>query len=90
MKLMEFNQVAVKSCQILVFRSNIDNAQSAALVCRELTKTKGVYHVNVDLEDWEKVLRVECDEDIHTVQIEKQIAGLGFECAELEDNAKVN
>lgn len=80
---METDKILVAQHQILVFRSNIDNHRKAALACRVLGKIEGVYHVNVDLEDWEKVLRVECDPIIQVRKIEEQISQLGFECSEL-------
>lgn len=70
---------------ILVFRSNINTRLKAGLVGDTLRKIDGVYAVNVDLEDRENILRVECHSVISPVYIEKQVARLGFECSELED-----
>jgi hypothetical protein len=85
MELTASNTIKVERLQILIFRSTIDNAQKAKLACCELMKIEGVHHANVDLEDWENILRVECDGNIHAKQVEDQIARLGFECFELED-----
>lgn len=85
MELTALNKIIAERLQILVFRSTIDNAQKAKLACRELMKIEGVHYANVDLEDWENILRVECDGNIHAKQVEEQIAHLGFECFELED-----
>lgn len=39
----------------------------------------GVYGVNIDLDDWEKVLRVECHPELQSGLIEEQIANIGME-----------
>lgn len=80
---METDKILVEQHQILVFRTNIDDERKAVLAGRALMKTEGIHRVNVDLEDWEKVLRVECDPEIQPLKIEERISRLGFECSEL-------
>lgn len=80
---MVLNQFFVATENILVFGSNIDNRYKAAIVCGELAKMDGVYIVNVDLNDWENVLRVQCDSLITQDYIQQVIAKLGFQCYEL-------
>lgn len=80
---MKPDDILVAQHQILVFRSNIDDERKAVLAGRALMKTGGIHRVNVDLEDWEKVLRVECDPATQARTIEEQITRLGFECSEL-------
>lgn len=65
---------------ILVFRSNIDNGHKAAIVCAGLGKMDGVYQVNVDLDDRENVLRLDCDPEINEYCIQQALLQLGFEC----------
>jgi hypothetical protein len=55
---MELNEIFVANKNILVFRSNIDDTYKAAIVCAELEKIDGLYRVNIDLDDWENILRI--------------------------------
>ena len=80
---MELNEIFVENKNILVFRSNIDDIYKAAIVRPELEKIDGVYRVNVDLDDWENVLRLECNPEINEHHIQQAISQLGFECDEL-------
>lgn len=85
MKLMEFN-TTLKGHQILVFRTSINETQKAEQVCDDLMKMAGVQYANVDLEDWENVLRLECDVDVSAEQVGKVVALHGFECSEFGDD----
>ena len=80
---MELTEIFVAAKNILVFRSNIDDIYKAAIVCRELEKMDGIYRVNIDLDDWENILRLECDPEINAYRIQQTISQLGFECDEL-------
>ena len=71
--------------QVLVFRSNIDHPAKADFVKAELLKNNKVYHTNVDLDDWENVLRVECHPALQAAILEELIRKLGFTCSELPD-----
>ncbi len=72
--------------QILVFRSNINRSKKVKRVCYALLKMEGVHRAIVDLEDWENVLRMECDTKVRVSQIVDVIRQLGYECSELEDD----
>lgn len=80
---MEPTEILVAAKNILVFRSNIDDIYKAAIACAELEKMDGVYRANVDLEDWENILRLECDPGINEQRVQQTISQLGFECDEL-------
>jgi hypothetical protein len=79
------DKISATDTAVLVFRSNIYSQLRATLVCRELVEKEGIYALNVDLEDRENILRVECHPGITAKYIEKQVRQLGFECSELED-----
>ncbi|MDR7131753.1 hypothetical protein J2X69_004118 [Algoriphagus sp. 4150] len=68
---------------VIVFASNIDNKVKVDLVCMEILKIEGVQHVNVDLDDWENVLRVECGFEIPSTVIYQTVFRMGFSCFEL-------
>lgn len=80
---MELNEIFVQGNHILVFRSNIDDKYKAASVCARLEKIDGVYHVNIDLDDWENILRLECDATITEYHVRQLVSKLGFQCNEL-------
>ena len=80
---MELSEIFIANKKIMVFRSNIDNKYKAAIVCNELKKMDGVHRVNVDLEDWENILRLECEPEINEYLIQQVVSQLGFECDEL-------
>lgn len=80
---MELNDISVETDHILIFRSNIDDRYKAAEVCIELKKMKGIHRVNVDLNDWENILRIECKLEINEHRVLKVVSQLGFACEEL-------
>lgn len=71
--------------KILVFRSDIASSPNAALVRRKLLQSREIFEVNIDLEDSENVLRVECYAGCSPERIENQVARLGFSCSEFTD-----
>jgi len=64
-------------------RSNIDDKYKASKVCARLEKVNGVLHANIDLDDWENVLRLECDPEINEHCIRQVVSQLGYDCDEL-------
>jgi len=78
-------------CQtVLVFKTNIQNEFQRSYVQIILNSVYGVHDCTVDLEDIDKVLRVEinCDMTQDTVDenfIMEKINSLGFSCRVLED-----
>jgi len=80
---MKLNDIFVETNHILVFRSNIDDKYKATKACVELEKIEGVHRVNVDLNDWENILRLECGLEISEHRVQQAISHLGFVCEEL-------
>ncbi len=78
-------------CQtVLVFKTNIQNEFQRSYVQIIMNSVYGVHDCTVDLEDVDKVLRVEIDCDMieDTVNenfIMEKINSLGFSCRVLED-----
>ena len=78
-------------CQtVLVFKTNIQNECHRSYVQIIMNSVYGVHDCTVDLEDVDKVLRVEIDCDMieDTVDenfIMEKINSLGFSCRVLED-----
>lgn len=71
--------------KVLVFRSNIPTIKVGKRVLEQLKTVEGVSCANVDLEDWENILRVECSSRVQASQIECIVTQFGCECTELED-----
>ncbi|HLR25012.1 MAG TPA: heavy metal-associated domain-containing protein [Fodinibius sp.] len=80
---MRVNNIISEDLKILVFRTNIKTSQSATTVRKVLLPLDGVYSVNIDLEDSENVLRVECHPDASPKIIKKLLAKLGWNSTEL-------
>ena len=70
---------------VLVFRSNIPDEQTGELVIAHLKRVEGVSDANLDLDDWEKIVRVECSTNVLGCQVESIVAQLGYQCSELND-----
>ncbi|WP_339734697.1 hypothetical protein [uncultured Sunxiuqinia sp.] len=79
------DSVLASKLEVLVFRTNINNQLKVDLIIDLLSKTEGVHSIHVDLEDWEKILRIECHPGIAAKDIEIQMARLGVDCSELEE-----
>lgn len=50
------------NCQILIFRTSISKKREIKQIDRIFRKYPQINQWNVDFEDWEKVLRIECNE----------------------------
>ncbi|WPR77379.1 hypothetical protein [Algoriphagus sp. NG3] len=68
---------------IYVFATTIDSQDKAEHVCLELHKMKIVNNSNVDLDDYENILRVECETEISPQIVSEAVHRLGFDCLEL-------
>ena len=63
--------------QILIFRTSIRNARDIKhILCPQ------IYKWNVDMEDWEKVLRIEC-QDITPTEISKALRAINIYAQEM-------
>ena len=63
--------------EVLVFSTSIRNDRDVGIISEELNHLSGILDWSVDLEDWEKVLRVEginlCSSDIKKCLLEHGI-----------------
>ncbi len=66
-----------------VFSTNIADSETASKVAKELEQLTGVFLATMDLEDWEKILRVECDPTVAVYTIELVVRQMGYTCGEL-------
>ncbi|AGC76063.1 hypothetical protein LX97_00738 [Nonlabens dokdonensis] len=68
---------------VLVFRTSIESEKDIKIVTHYLNNHKAIFSWNLDLEDWENILRLEVVNTIFTRDIIKNIKRLGYECEEL-------
>lgn len=69
---------------LLIFRTDIDKRAEFLSVKYDLQKIRGVQSCTIDLEDCDRVLRVEC-ENVPLDRIVDEVARHGFLCEELAD-----
>lgn len=69
---------------LFILRTDIDKRSEFLSIKYDLEKIRGVKSCTIDLEDCDKVLRVEC-ENIPLDKIVKEVARHGFICEELAD-----
>ena len=70
---------------ILVFRTSLQNKKDIQTIAKILDTYKEVIRWNMDLEDWENILRIEITKESFKNEIAARIRGLGYRCEELED-----
>jgi len=68
---------------ILVFATTIDKKEKVVQVRKKLLETQGIHTVDVDLEDWENILRVVCESGDQAKVIEQTLIEMGIESKEL-------
>jgi hypothetical protein len=70
--------------EILVFRTGVESTEHVENIAPHLNSITGIYKWSFDLDDHEKILRVEAA-GISPRSIEKTLAGMSYYCEELED-----
>ena len=69
--------------EVLVFRTNVSNKRKVSRVSSLLTSIPAIIQWTFDLEDRDKVLRIESN-GLNTVFIEALLQNAGFDCRELD------
>jgi hypothetical protein len=70
--------------QILVFKTNIRYKKHVNRVEPHLNGTEGILRWNVDLDDKDKILRIEAG-NLHPEAVETAVKNAGYLCEELKD-----
>jgi hypothetical protein len=78
------NQSKPSRMEILVFKTDVRSRKRVTSLAPHLENMKGITKWNVDLQDVDKVLRVECA-SISPDTIEKIVRQAGYYCKELTD-----
>ena len=81
---MATNQYQEIATEVLVFKTNIPTHEQVDKVSVILSTLKNISHWNVDLEDIDNVLRIECDR-LSPMTIIKLLRSASIECEELPD-----
>lgn len=69
-----------------VFKTNVDHAEEAQLLCRELRQTFPGYEVNFDLDDCDRVLRVKSGSGrIDVMPVVRILGNYGYQAEVLPD-----
>ncbi len=70
--------------EVLVFKTNLENFRHIRKLYPLLKKIQGILNWNVDLEDSDKILRLETA-NISPRLVENALQSAGFYCRELEN-----
>ncbi|SHI73968.1 hypothetical protein SAMN05444280_105100 [Tangfeifania diversioriginum] len=68
-----------------VFKTNVDNPEQAESLVRRIHRQFPAYRANFDLEDCDKILRVECPDQINAERIIRLLAHTGRHATVLEE-----
>ena len=69
--------------EILVFKTNVTSKKKVGMVAPLLTSFPTIRQWNFDLEDRDKVLRIEAT-GLNPGSVEQMLLGAGFHCQELD------
>ena len=71
------------STTVFVFGTNVQDPGAAASICKAIGANRIVHSVNFDLNDHEKILRVEANAEVKAF-VRSIVTNQGFNCYELE------
>jgi tRNA G26 N,N-dimethylase Trm1 len=78
------NQINTAKMEVLILKTNIRYKKQVKTVAPLLDGRDSISRWNIDLEDIDKVLRIESN-DIELTEIVQLIHNAGFQCEELAD-----
>ena len=70
--------------QVEVFRTNVNLSKDASKIVKALNSRYPDFKINFDLDDCDKILRIEADQDPISC-VSEIVAEYGFECELLKD-----
>ncbi|CDA85354.1 uncharacterized protein BN772_03573 [Bacteroides sp. CAG:754] len=77
------NKIVIMEEQILIFRTSVKNVRDIKHISVLFTLCPQIYKWSVDLENWEKILRIEC-QGITSTEISKALRAINIYAQELE------
>lgn len=69
---------------ILIFRTSVSSTEDMEHLSSVLNKCPQIKTWSIDLEDWEKVLRIECSENLKATDISVMLKDVDICISELE------
>ncbi len=69
---------------VLVFKTELHSAELVSKASPVIHSIRGIRKWNVDLQDCDRVLRIECF-DLTAREVENALQGAGYFCEELND-----
>ncbi len=76
--------IETQTRDLFIFRTNIDKESEFLNLKQDMKGILGVHACTIDMEDCDKVLRVEC-ENVTIRKVVEEVRRHGFFCEELED-----
>ena len=70
--------------EVLIFKTNIRYKKQINAVRRHIDGEPQIIRWNIDLHDFDKILRVETV-DLHPAKIERLVKSAGYSCEELKE-----
>lgn len=71
--------------ELFILRTNLDNKDAVRCISPLLNKLPWVSHWTIDLEDIDKVLRIEATQEARETEIIKLLEDFGIKCASLPE-----
>lgn len=71
--------------KVLVFKSGINSESEIEMVAKVLEENSGIHRWSVDLEDIDKILRIESVDELSEWEVVGMVKSAGIECEELPD-----
>lgn len=78
------NQHTCNKMEVLVFRTSLENLKQVQMISSILKNHPLILRWSVDLEDWERVLRIEVTDGDSENEIAESIRALGIDCEDLD------
>lgn len=78
-----FYKKQLKHINIHVYKTNIENESEALNIKTLLSSNPKIQQCSIDLEDVDKVLRIEASKSLHSNEIIEKIISEGYFCEEL-------
>lgn len=73
-----------EACQVMIFITTIETPLDSLRVGRVLDKHQHVQKWSIDLDDWEKVLKIEADSELNLAEARQLIIEMGYVCEEMD------
>ena len=77
------NELIRSFMNILVFKTSLQNRKDIHQIAPALNNNPLIIRWSVDIEDWERILRIEAKDEACELEIAECIRALGYDCEDL-------